>query len=99
MAELLSDDDISKALEGVDDWHREDGAIVRDLKFEDFAGAMAFVNDVATAAEEMNHHPDLLVHGWNMVRLVVTNHSAGGLTQPDFDLAATIDALLSTDSP
>ena len=48
---------------------------------------------MADVAEEANHHPDILVHGWNKVRLSVTNHSAGGLTQADFDLAATIDRL------
>jgi 4a-hydroxytetrahydrobiopterin dehydratase len=54
---------------------------------------MAFVNAVADAAEAANHHPDILVHDYNRVRLSVTNHSAGGLTQADIDLAATIDAL------
>jgi 4a-hydroxytetrahydrobiopterin dehydratase len=48
---------------------------------------------VGREAEAANHHPDILIHGWNHVRLSVTNHSAGGLTQADFDLAATIDAL------
>jgi 4a-hydroxytetrahydrobiopterin dehydratase len=93
MAELLSNEDIGTALEGVDDWRRDGDAIARDLKFDDFAAAMAFVNGVAAAAEEMNHHPDILVHGWNRVRLTITNHSAGGLTPPDFALAAEVDAL------
>jgi 4a-hydroxytetrahydrobiopterin dehydratase len=54
---------------------------------------MHFVNRVADAAEAANHHPDILVHGWNQARLTLTNHSQGGLTEPDFDLAKTIDAL------
>jgi 4a-hydroxytetrahydrobiopterin dehydratase len=96
MAELLSDEDIERGLGGLHGWRREGDAIARDLELRDFAEAMAFVNEVADVAEERNHHPDILVHGWNKVRLTVTNHSAGGLTQPDFDLAATIDGLLST---
>ena len=63
-------------------WAREGDEIVREWKFDDFAAAIAFVNRVADAAEEANHHPDILVHGWNKVRLSVTNHSAGGLTEP-----------------
>ena len=55
---------------------------------------MAFVNRVAEAAEEANHHPDILVHGWNKVRLSLTNHSAGGLTDADFEMATRIDRWL-----
>jgi 4a-hydroxytetrahydrobiopterin dehydratase len=94
MAELLDDRTIDERLGGLDGWRREGDQIVADRKLPDFAAAMAFVNAVADAAEAADHHPDILVHDYNQVRLSVTNHSAGGLTQPDFDLAATIDALL-----
>ena len=66
---------------------------MRDYEFDDFRGAMAFVNRVADLAEEANHHPDILVHGWNKVRLTLTTHSAGGLTDNDFQMARRIDAL------
>ena len=58
-------------------WRQEDESLVRDYEFKDFAEAMAFVNRVADAAEEANHHPDILVHGWNKVRLTLTTHSDG----------------------
>jgi len=74
-------------------WRREGESLVRDLKFGDFAAAMAFVNRVAEVAEEANHHPDILVHGWNHVRLTLTTHSAGELTDADVAMAARIDAL------
>jgi 4a-hydroxytetrahydrobiopterin dehydratase len=93
MADLLTDSDISERLESLDDWRRDGDAIVRDRELQDFAAALAWVNEVGREAEAANHHPDILIHGWNKVRLSVTNHSAGGLTQADFDLAATIDAL------
>jgi 4a-hydroxytetrahydrobiopterin dehydratase len=95
MAELLIDDEIERGLTEVDGWRREGDAIVRDLDFADFAAAMAFVNRVADLAEQRNHHPDILVHGWNKVRLTVSNHSAGGLTRPDFELASGVDRLLA----
>jgi 4a-hydroxytetrahydrobiopterin dehydratase len=92
MTELLNDEVIDARLAD-SDWKREGDTIVRDWKFNDFAEAMAFVNHVADAAEAANHHPDILVHGWNKVRLVLTNHSAGGLTEADFEMAKTIDGL------
>ena len=92
MAELLSDEQIALRLQD-GSWKREGEHIVRDWEFKDFKQAIAFVNQVADIAEEANHHPDITVHGWNKVRLSVTNHSAGGLTEADFALAGKIDAL------
>jgi 4a-hydroxytetrahydrobiopterin dehydratase len=89
---LLNDDEIAERLAG-SDWQREGDTIVREWKLADFAEAMSFVNRVAEAAEEANHHPDILVHGWNKVRLTLTNHSEGGLTPADFELAGRIDSL------
>ncbi len=92
MADLLGDDDVASRLEG-SDWQREGDEIVREWKFKDFGEAMAFVNRVAVKAEAANHHPDILLHGWNKVRLSLTNHSAGGLTEADFEMAEKLDAL------
>ncbi len=92
MAELLSDEEIESRLQGTR-WKREGEQIVRDWKLDDFAAAIAFVDRVAEIAEAANHHPDILVHGWNKVRLSVTNHSAGGLTNADFELAKQVDDL------
>jgi len=89
---LMDDDEITQRLEG-SQWGRVGDAIVREFEFRDFAEAMTFVNVVAGIAEDRNHHPDILVHGWNKVRLTVTNHSEGGLTEADFGLAHAIDAL------
>ena len=91
---LLSDSDIEHRLAGVPDWHAgEERSIVRELSFANFADAITFVNRVAEAAEVANHHPDILLHGWNKVRLTLSTHSVGGLTDADFQLAAQIDRL------
>jgi 4a-hydroxytetrahydrobiopterin dehydratase len=92
MAQLLGEDDIASRLED-SEWRREGDEIVREWRFEDFAGAMEFVNRVADTAEQANHHPDILVYGWNKVKLSMTNHSAGGLTEADFTMAKRIDGL------
>jgi 4a-hydroxytetrahydrobiopterin dehydratase len=89
----LSDEEVAEGLEGTP-WAREDDAIAREASFDDFAGAIAFVNEVAEAAEEADHHPDIVVHDYNQVRLVLSTHSEGGITDADLDMARTIDGLL-----
>jgi 4a-hydroxytetrahydrobiopterin dehydratase len=90
MPDLLTDAEIEERLRD-SEWRREGDEIVRDWRFPDFARAMVFVNLVADAAEAVNHHPDILVHGWNRVRLSLTTHARGGLTASDFALAEQID--------
>ena len=97
---LLSDAEIEKRLATLNGWRRDvpagpdaPAAIVRERKLDDFAAAIALVNRVAELAQEANHHPDICVHGWNNVRLTLSTHSAGGLTEADFGLAARIDRL------
>jgi 4a-hydroxytetrahydrobiopterin dehydratase len=89
---LLADERIQQQLAG-SEWARDGDAIVREYKRADFAAAVAFVNRVAELAEAANHHPDILVHGWNKVRLELSTHSQGGLTDADFALATQIDQL------
>jgi 4a-hydroxytetrahydrobiopterin dehydratase len=92
MAELLGDDEITSRLRPLA-WEREGDEIVRERRFENFAEAIAFVNQVAEVAEDANHHPDIFLHGWNKVRLSLTNHAAGGLTDADFAVATRFDKL------
>ncbi len=89
---LLADTEIESRLAG-SEWVRDGDAITREWKLADFAEAMRFTNEVAALAEEANHHPDVLIHGWNKVRLTLSTHSEGGLTTADFALAERVDAL------
>ena len=74
-------------------WHEEDGSLRQELRFADFAEALAFVNQVGALAEEANHHPDIDIR-WNVVTLRLSTHSEGNVvTDRDHDLAATIDGL------
>src|SRR3954454_15772624 len=86
----LSDDEINERLQS-SQWGRQDDSIVREFEFDDFKGAMAFVNKVADAAEAAHHHPDILVHGWNRGPLQVTNHSGGRLLAERFEMAGKGD--------
>jgi 4a-hydroxytetrahydrobiopterin dehydratase len=88
----LSDSEIEQRLTEVTDWvGTGEESIARDLTFADFPAAIAFVDRVAEIAEAQNHHPDILVHGWNKVRLELSTHSEGGVTDSDFKLAGEID--------
>jgi 4a-hydroxytetrahydrobiopterin dehydratase len=80
-------------------WRQEGESLVRDYEFRDFAQAIDFVNRVADAAEQANHHPDILVHGWNNVRLTLTTHAVGRLTDNDRAMAKRIDGLPLRSSP
>ena len=90
--DLLTDEEISARLAGLQGWEREGDAIVRTFKLDDFVGSVRFVDSVVEPAEGMGHHPDLSI-SWNEVRVSITSHSAGGLTAKDFELAIRMDAL------
>jgi len=87
---LLSESEVDERLSG-GEWRRDGQAIVREWRLVDFAAAIGFVERVAELAEAANHHPDILVHGWNKVRLTLSTHSEGGITAADLALAARID--------
>ena len=90
---LLSAADVDAALDEQQlHWTRQGDALVTTVKLHDFAAALAFVNAIGAAAEAANHHPDIDIR-WNKVRLVLSTHSAGGLTVLDIALAAAIDRL------
>jgi 4a-hydroxytetrahydrobiopterin dehydratase len=91
MANLLSDDEVAQALNGLG-WERDGTEIVKTVKLADFAAALAWVNQVGQLAEDRNHHPDIAI-SWNTVTLRLSTHSAGGLTGSDMELAGAIDAL------
>jgi 4a-hydroxytetrahydrobiopterin dehydratase len=91
---LLSGNDVEERLAGLEGWRLVGGsAIERDFQLADFAAGLEFINRVGALAEAANHHPDILLHGWNKVRLTLSTHSAGGLTEADFSLAGEIDGL------
>jgi len=90
----LGDSEIDERLTGMQ-WRREADSMVRDVECKGFHSAMALANAVADAANEANHHPDILIHDYKHVRLTLSTHSAGGLTENDFGLAATIDGLVA----
>jgi 4a-hydroxytetrahydrobiopterin dehydratase len=90
----LDDSAIESRLAELDGWERDGDAIAKTFKCGDFVGSVKFVKKLVEPAEDMGHHPDLSL-SWDEVRITITTHAAGGLTENDFELAKRIDALAS----
>lgn len=73
-------------------WEERHNAISKEFAFDDFKSALDFVNKVGALAEKANHHPDIEL-GWGRVKITLTTHSKGGVTQKDIALSQEIDAL------
>ncbi|HEY7107578.1 MAG TPA: 4a-hydroxytetrahydrobiopterin dehydratase [Acidimicrobiia bacterium] len=87
----LPDDEIAARLAALDTWDREGDEIVRTYEHPSFPDAIDFVTRVAALAEAANHHPDIDIR-YRTVRIALTTHDQGGLTDKDFALAGQIDA-------
>jgi 4a-hydroxytetrahydrobiopterin dehydratase len=90
MTTKLTEEELKTSLEDAPEWSEVSEAIQRTFQFDDFVGAMEFVNKVADAAEAAQHHPDILIR-YNKVTLTLATHDAGGITDRDFSLAKRID--------
>lgn len=75
-------------------WIERDGALEREVLFDGFRAAIAFVDRLADLAESANHHPDIAIRYRN-VTVRWTTHSAGGITDRDRELAARTDELIA----
>ena len=90
---LIPKDRIEKLLAGYRGWElREDKKLVKEFKFKDFVEAKYFTDLVAIIAEEQGHHPTITII-YNKLRITLTTHAAGGLTENDFIMAKIIDEL------
>jgi 4a-hydroxytetrahydrobiopterin dehydratase len=89
---LLTPGELEEALSVMAGWSLEGGELTREFRFASYLDGAAFVLRLAEKAEAMNHHPDLHL-GWRKVRMRVSTHSAGGLTELDFSLAREADRL------
>ena len=89
--ERIEPDRLADASAGLD-WQLDGEELVKVVRREDFAKALAYVNEVGRLAESIGHHPDIELR-WNTVTLRLSTHSIGGITDYDIDLARRIDAL------
>ncbi|HEY9226160.1 MAG TPA: 4a-hydroxytetrahydrobiopterin dehydratase [Gemmatimonadaceae bacterium] len=94
MRQKLSDLEIQRALGGLPGWSRRNDALTKTYTFDKFAKGIAFVDRVAAAADEMDHHPDIDIR-YTKVTMTLSTHDAGGITQSDLKLAEKIEGLSS----
>ena len=87
---VLTDAEIQRELASLSGWQRNGTAIQRVFRFPDFKAAMQFVNKVADAAEQANHHPDIDIR-YNTITMSLVSHDAGGVTQRDMRMAGIIN--------
>ena len=93
MPNLLDSKQIKAALKDLPEWDLEKNAIERTFEFDDFAGSVDFVNGIAELAEENDHHPDIDIR-YSKVRVILSTHSKGGLTELDLEMAERIGNLV-----
>lgn len=84
--------EIGEKMSKLRNWALEGNSIVKDKVFRNFKESLEFVNKVAEITEKHNHHPSIIINFEN-VRMTLTTHSAGGLTNKDFEVAEEIDKL------
>ncbi|MFU8893788.1 MAG: 4a-hydroxytetrahydrobiopterin dehydratase [Luteolibacter sp.] len=93
MSELLEEEELQIALRKCPEWENEKKCITRTIEFEEFNDAIDFVNDLAEIAEEAQHHPEIIIRH-TRVKLKLTTHDAGGITELDIQLAQRVDNLV-----
>jgi 4a-hydroxytetrahydrobiopterin dehydratase len=89
---VLTDEQIKQTLGSLPGWQQQGKAIQRVFEFPDFKAAMEFVNKIAEAAEQANHHPDIDIR-YNKVTMALVSHDSGGVTPRDVRMAQKINEI------
>jgi 4a-hydroxytetrahydrobiopterin dehydratase len=77
----------------MDQWKENQQEITKTFAFKDFVQAIDFVNKVKDVAESHQHHPDVYIHSYNKVKISLTTHSEGRVTDKDYKVAEELDKL------
>ncbi len=88
---VLSNSEVNEKLKEASGWSFKENSINKEFQLRDFKEALQLVNKIGNEAEKMDHHPDILLHSWNKVKITISTHSAGGVTENDFKLAKAIE--------
>jgi 4a-hydroxytetrahydrobiopterin dehydratase len=95
MQTMLTETEISQQLINIPEWTIEDRQLRRTFAFKNFVESIAFVDSLVEPAEQLAHHPDIII-SYNRVTVILTTYDAGGLTQQDFDLAKIISDIFTS---
>jgi 4a-hydroxytetrahydrobiopterin dehydratase len=76
------------------DWEtNSEGKLTKEFNFKNFLDVVEFVNKIALITEEMDHHPDLLIHSYNKLKVMLFTHSENKITDKDRTFAEKVDKL------
>lgn len=78
------------------DWKTEDKKLVKEFELKNFEDAVSFVNQIMPLAEASDHHPDILIHSYKKVKVMLFTHSENKITDKDYALAEQIDTTFSS---
>jgi 4a-hydroxytetrahydrobiopterin dehydratase len=88
---VLDENSILSKLKSLSGWNYSGSQIEKEFKLNDFISALDFINRIGKDAEALNHHPDIFLHSYNKVKISISTHSEGGVTDKDFYLAKKIE--------
>lgn len=89
----LSEEEINKRINELSNWKFIDNNLTKDFQLKNFSDAVSFIVKIAIEAEKLDHHPDILLYGWNKVKIKLSTHDINGISEKDFELAHKIDQL------
>lgn len=90
---ILNTAEIDELLKNMDGWSTDYKSISKEYDFKNFVEALSFIIKVGFESEKIDHHPDIFLHSWNKVKIILSTHNEDGLTKKDFDLAQSIENL------
>ena len=93
--EKLTTEEIKNRLRDLKGWEFNENALETTFEFDNFKEAFTLMTRIAFECEAANHHPDW-TNVYNRLHIRLNTHDAGGVTEKDFKLAQTIEALVST---
>ncbi len=90
---ILTENEIQERLKDLEGWKVENNSLVKEFQFVDFYNALSFVVKIGVEAEKLNHHPEILIHSYNKVKVTITSHDKGGITETDLRLADRLERI------
>ena len=91
----LTNEQVLKYLDTLKGWQvSDDGKMIsRSFTMKNFMAAIHLIKNIAAVAESENHHPDIHLTGYRKLRIDLTTHAIGGLSENDFIIASKVNAL------
>lgn len=75
-------------------WQAKDNSLIKEFEFASFGKAIDFVNKILPLTEEADHHPDIFIHDYKKVKIILSTHEENKVTQKDYSLAKKIDNII-----